>query len=106
MIENLDKYKKHITQKNGELRYRGYLIQVERRTNLVKTRVTNVVIDYECDEGYEGDTVEEFTTYDESFDDWLVYYKKDKPLHYSGLGFRLEHVFDHIDRYCQNEEEQ
>ena len=105
MITNLDKYKKHITQENGELRYRGYLIRVERRTNVVKGRITNIVIDYNDTEGYEGDTIKEFTKELDSFDDWLVYYKKNKPVHYSGLGFRLEHVFDNIDRRCRTEEE-
>lgn len=105
MIKNLDKYKKHITQKNGELRYRGYLIRVELKTIITKERITNVSIDYRDGEGYEGGTVEELTRDGESFHDWLVYFKKNKPVHYSGLAFKLEDVFDNIDRSCQAEEE-
>lgn len=105
MIKNLDKYKKHITQENGELRYRGYLIRAERRTVVDRVRITNVVIDYRDDEGYEGNTVKKFAKKGESFDDWLVYFKEDKPVHYSGLGFWLEDVFESIDRRCQAEEE-
>lgn len=105
MITNLDKYKKHITQENGELRYRGYLIRVELNTTVDKIRIANVAIDFKVEEGLEGDTVEKFTRDREAYHTWLVYYEKDKPRHYAGLAFRLEDVFDSIDRNYQNEEE-
>lgn len=99
MIKNLNKYKKHITQENGELRYRGYLIRVEKDISISKPRVSNVVIDYNIKEGYEGSIIEEPGEFKETTHRWIVYFEEDKPIYYEAYAYSIEEIFDDIDDY-------
>lgn len=99
MIKNLNRYKKHITQDNGELRYRGCLILAERTISVSEPRISNIVIDYAAKEGYEGTVLKELEAIKESSHRWMVHFEEGRPVYYEAYAHPIEEIFDDIDHY-------
>ena len=98
MIKNFSKYRKHIKHKNGELYYRNILIRVEIPPEYEYYDVSAVKVNFKEKEAYAGRTVKTKKRKTQQFFSWLVYFEG-QPIHYSSCAFRLENIFDEIDRY-------
>lgn len=98
MIKNFSKYQKHIKHKNGELYYRDILIRVEIPPEYEYYDVSAVKVNFKEKEAYTGRTIKTKKRKTQQFFSWLVYFEG-QPIHYFSCAFRLENIFDEIDRY-------
>ena len=98
MIKNFSKYRKCITHKNGELYYRNILIRVEMPPEYEYYDVSAVKVNFKEKEAYARRTIETKKRKTQQFFSWLVYFEG-RPVYYSSCVFRLENIFDEIDRY-------
>lgn len=98
MIKNFSKYRKYIKHKNGELYYRNILIRVEMPPEYEYYDISAVKVKFKEKEAYARRTIETKKRKTQQFFSWLVYFEG-RPIHYSSCAFRLENIFDEIDRY-------
>lgn len=98
MIKNFSKYRKRITHKNGELYYRNILVRVEMPPEYEYYDVSAVKLNFKEKEAYARRIIETKKRKTQQFFSWLVYFEG-RPVYYSSSAFRLENIFDEIDRY-------
>lgn len=98
MIKNFSKYRKHIKHKNGELYYRDILIRVEMPPEYEYYDISTVKVNFKEKEASPGRTIKIKKRKTQQFFSWLVYFEN-QPIYYSSSAFRLENIFDEIDRY-------
>lgn len=98
MIKNFSKYRKHIKHKNGELYYRDILIRVEMPPEYEYYDISTVKVNFKEKEASAARVIKSKKRKSQHYFSWLVYFEG-RPIHYSSCAFRLENVFDEIDRY-------
>ena len=98
MIKNFSKYRKHIKHKNGELYYRDILIRVEMPPEYEYYDISTVKVNFKEKEASAARVIKSKKRKSQHYFSWLVYFEG-RPIRYSSCAFRLENIFDEIDRY-------
>ena len=98
MIKNFSKYRKHIKHKNGELYYRDILIRVEMPPEYEYYDISTVKVNFKEKEASAARVIKSKKRKSQHYFSWLVCFEG-RPIHYSSCAFRLENIFDEIDRY-------
>lgn len=98
MIKNFSKYRKHIKHNNGELYYRDILIRAEIPPQYEYYNICAVKVDFKEKEASAVRIKKSKKRKSRRYFSWLIYFEG-RPIHYSSCAFRLENIFDEIDRY-------